>query len=537
MPTALNPSQSQPRARRDQLLFFAAFLIGALGTLAVKALNAPTWIVILFPMLVIGIYAAAAWLPGNTSLEPDMIGDNCYYLGFILTLASLGWTLYAVTGASDDLDLVREIISGFGIALASTITGIFLRALFLQLRPDIVAAERQSRQAVAAAAVQFRTQLSQSVQALSDFSRQVEQALAEHHTRLEAASAEAQHTYRQWMQRYSQDTAREASVLYRAALDQVTDDAQATGAAVVEDLKSTLGAAQQEFQDWLRQADQRVAALCDQIDAQTQRLATSVGAVGESTKNASDKVEIAASALATKVAGASVRFAEGTQAITDGLSGHAVTLGSAATTVQQALEREIEGFARQLAGASAQIKAAAQASAQAFSKDAQDATATVTASTSQISDTLKAALDQLVTSGQAIRSGSESLVRIAERITQIAGLLDESESKLQALRHLPTREDAEASAAVLAKSIAAIDQRIERFETAVDDAAVLTNRVGEFSTEAESAAGELKDAGASLRAAAQALESTLKAQAAAQQKTKQSFGLGRLFGRQAKDTP
>ncbi|MCG6941134.1 MAG: hypothetical protein LJE69_07780 [Thiohalocapsa sp.] len=514
MPTALNPSQSRPRERRDQLLFFAAFVIGALGTLTVKALSAPTWIVILFPMLVIGTYAAAAWLPGNTSLEPDMIGDNCYYLGFILTLVSLGWTLSAVTQASGDLDLVREIISGFGVALASTITGIFLRALFLQLRPDVVAAERQARQAISAAARDLRTELGQSVTALQDFARQTEQALAEHHTRLEAASAEAQHTYRQWMQRYSQDTAKEASVLYKAALAQVRVDAQATGAAVVHDLKSTLRAAQQDFQDWLRQADQRVAALCDQIDAQAQRLASSVAAVGESTKKASDQVEGAASALAKNVSGASERFAAETQGITNGLSGHAAKLGAAATTVQQALERESKGFADQLANASKRIRSAADESARTLAQDTRAAADAITASATEVSGALKAALEQLLASGGAIRSGSEDLLRIAEHIPQIAGLLDESEARLQSLRRLPTREDADASSAALAKSIAAIDKRIERFETAVVNATVLTKRVGEFSQQAESAAGELKEAGASLRAAAKALESTVKAKRA-----------------------
>jgi hypothetical protein len=546
MPPPLNPSQSQPSELRDRWLFFVAFVIGTLGTLAVKAFAAPTLVVILVPVLVIVTYAAAAWLPGDTSLEPDMIGDNCYYLGFILTLVSLGWTLYAVTRAPDDLDLVREIISGFGVALASTITGIFLRAFFMQLRPDVIAAERKARQAISRAARDLVTELSQSVAALKSFSVESQQALAEHHAKLEAASAEAQEAHRRWMKQYSKDTAKEASQLHRIASAQVRDASKETGTALVADMKTMLGSAQQEFQDWLRQADQRISGLCDRIDQQSQRLATSVNAVGASTKKASDQVEVAAGALATKVAGAAARFTKGTQGVTAGLADHADQLKQAAAASRQTLDREVQQLAAQLATASAQITSAAQTSAQDLKKSTDDATGSIAASAVQVSDKLTAALEQLSTSGEAIRSGTERLHGISERITHIARLLDESDARLQALRHLPTVSEAEASSEALAKSIAAIDKRIERFETAVVNATVLTKRVGEFSTQAKTAATELREAGTSLRAAAQALEGTLKAsvheshpptQTKAQTASahRSPFGMGGLFGRHNKD--
>jgi len=70
----------------------------------------------------------------NLRLRDDQSGDNLYYMGFLFTLTSLGVSLYqfSVERAAE------EIVQNFGIAIASTITGIALRVVFNQMRRDPV---------------------------------------------------------------------------------------------------------------------------------------------------------------------------------------------------------------------------------------------------------------------------------------------------------------------------------------------------------------------------------------------------------------
>lgn len=79
-------------------------------------------------------------------MDAETIGDNSYYLGFLFTLTSLAVTLYFVIEAgSETARLIPEIISGFGVALSSTIVGVFLRVLMLQLKVDVETRERRVR--------------------------------------------------------------------------------------------------------------------------------------------------------------------------------------------------------------------------------------------------------------------------------------------------------------------------------------------------------------------------------------------------------
>ena len=59
----------------------------------------------------------------------DIIGDNIYYLGFLLTLVSLAYTLYKFTSADAEID---QIIKNFGIALSTTLIGVVGRVYFNQ---------------------------------------------------------------------------------------------------------------------------------------------------------------------------------------------------------------------------------------------------------------------------------------------------------------------------------------------------------------------------------------------------------------------
>jgi chromosome segregation ATPase len=95
-------------------------------------------------------YALTVFLVPRLRVRLDQAGDNAYYLGLLFTLSSMAVALYDFAHMDDKADAVGRsaadhIISNFGVALASTIAGIFLRVLMHQMRVDPADIERVSR--------------------------------------------------------------------------------------------------------------------------------------------------------------------------------------------------------------------------------------------------------------------------------------------------------------------------------------------------------------------------------------------------------
>lgn len=146
----------------DHAALAGAFLIGVAGVVGLKALQVGPWIAVVFPVAVLLAYALICFAAGRLMLEPETVGDNCYYLGFLFTLASLSVSLYqmrAVTGTVGADLLIPTVISGFGIALSSTIAGVFLRIMLMQMRPDLVAMDREVRRDMQAAMRDMRADM------------------------------------------------------------------------------------------------------------------------------------------------------------------------------------------------------------------------------------------------------------------------------------------------------------------------------------------------------------------------------------------
>lgn len=172
-------SRLRPRDYLDKAALVLAFLLGITGIVFLKWQGFdPLWVA-LYAAGVLVAYVLATWLAGQLMIEPESIGDNAYYLGFLLTLASLSVTLVQLAEASEQTDALREIIAGFGVALSSTIVGVFLRVLLAQIRPDIVARDRESRAALHQAAREFRTELAQSIATMKSYGVESVQLAAE----------------------------------------------------------------------------------------------------------------------------------------------------------------------------------------------------------------------------------------------------------------------------------------------------------------------------------------------------------------------
>jgi hypothetical protein len=164
----------------DKLILLFAFVAGVAGSIALKTIEVHSFVPAAFTALVIIFYAVLTYFTSSLRLEPESIGDNCYYLGFVFTLSSLAVTLYELSDAHQETQFVSNVISGFGVALSSTIVGISIRVFLLQFRPNLVAREREMRVELNDSMRDFRTALTQSVSSLRLFSVEIQQSLKEH---------------------------------------------------------------------------------------------------------------------------------------------------------------------------------------------------------------------------------------------------------------------------------------------------------------------------------------------------------------------
>ena len=176
------------RDNLDKGALIAAFLLGTAGSWGAKYLGLSPFLAAGWTVAAMLLYVAAVAFLGRLRIEPEVIGDNCYYLGFLLTLSSLSATLYQLAQSEEQAELMRSIVSGFGIALISTILGILLRVIFIQLRPDIVARDRETRIELQQAARDLRLELATSVATMKQFSIEATQLAAEQGARISEAT-------------------------------------------------------------------------------------------------------------------------------------------------------------------------------------------------------------------------------------------------------------------------------------------------------------------------------------------------------------
>ncbi len=176
-------------ARSEAMPLIIAFLAGTAGCIVFKLMPINPLAGAISAIVVLIAYALYAYKATQLQLDAETIGDNCYYLGFLFTLTSLALTLYFVIQApsSQRADVIPEVISGFGVALASTIGGVFLRVLMLQFKVDMESRERQERQYLNETSRRFRTELGMSLDQIKAFSVESLQQGAEREGRMREA--------------------------------------------------------------------------------------------------------------------------------------------------------------------------------------------------------------------------------------------------------------------------------------------------------------------------------------------------------------
>ncbi|HEY1932963.1 MAG TPA: hypothetical protein VGG99_13190 [Acetobacteraceae bacterium] len=172
----------------DRGLFIIFAGLGFIGILSLKLNGAQGWWTVAIPLLLMVTYAGITWYGGMFRLHPDRLGDNCYYMGFLFTLASLTAALLEVESRPIDAQgtLLEALIGNFGVALLSTIMGIALRVIFIQMRHEVEEIEDQVRLELQDAAARLKDQLGMAVLDMESFRLRTQQMLMQ---RLDEANA------------------------------------------------------------------------------------------------------------------------------------------------------------------------------------------------------------------------------------------------------------------------------------------------------------------------------------------------------------
>lgn len=351
-PASISPSIPQPSSKPDRplerrrffddapdkglFLFFALLGFGIIFAVKMGALSqlfgftrrlSDAFLAAFAACLLLLLYAFFVWRIDYFRLHADRLGDNCYYLGFVFTLASLATALVEIElHAADRGAVLQHLIGSFGVALLSTILGILLRVFFMQMRREVEDLEEDLRHDLQQRAQRLLDQLHQAVVDLESFRLRTRQVLEE---RLH----EATETFSQAVK--SQTTA------VQRAVDDLTQRAQAVFAsvlAVADDLNRNTAAINAAAADLARRLEDveippdLLAAPARALRKRTETIANGVERLFEAT----ERVTTAAGRL---------------QTVLNSVEGGAQAMGRVATAIEPvatAVERLKDAMTRQV---------------------------------------------------------------------------------------------------------------------------------------------------------------------------------------------
>ena len=284
-------------------------------------------------------------------------GDELYYLGLLLTLCSLIYTLVTLflTEARHSSERIEQLVGNFGIALVSTVAGILGR-IVLQSRepapasapsanragqaPSATDAARQAEQDALAQLPELRRQLREATDAFAHFTRvtldhgnhvkaHTEELAREFNSQLEALSAKHLASTATAWQEAAASMAEAASTML-GRIDEQTAKTLAQVEAAWEGLAAKSSATGEA-------ARQRLAEDAEQMSALLQHLATANRAL-ESLVASAESAHGSVAKLGEETAQAASRTSEQTVAATRALEALANGAKRIQATTAQALE-------------------------------------------------------------------------------------------------------------------------------------------------------------------------------------------------------
>ncbi|OGA66487.1 MAG: hypothetical protein A3G81_02210 [Betaproteobacteria bacterium RIFCSPLOWO2_12_FULL_65_14] len=165
----------------QRAVFLAALMPGALAIAITRVFElsgvAFVFVGVVVPAACMLIYLAANLGGDFFDSTRAQVADNIYFLGFLFFLVSLSGTLL-LFAVSDKIDQ-RVVVEGFGIALVTTILGLFLRILVLQQSAPFEEARERAERDLLDAILEFRTRISAANETLHQAQETAISGLAE----------------------------------------------------------------------------------------------------------------------------------------------------------------------------------------------------------------------------------------------------------------------------------------------------------------------------------------------------------------------
>ena len=158
--------------QKEKQAFIAVLVLGVAFVFLTKLFGLlPTWIITGTSMVLVGGYAYFAYMMRNEGIRVDRAGDNAYYLGLVYTLTSMSVVLIR---GDFGAGAAEQILSGFGVALGSTIAGIISRIILIQFREGVEDLERSAMVVLKNTVQDLEHALISSVERATAFSRVLE---------------------------------------------------------------------------------------------------------------------------------------------------------------------------------------------------------------------------------------------------------------------------------------------------------------------------------------------------------------------------
>lgn len=228
-------ARSAPNDRMDLWAFIGAFLSGLILYVVLRVLIRSH--VLLVVLALVGIMLAYALLVTRTPrlrVRLDQAADNAYYLGLLFTLISMAFALYQFGDRSTPETGIEQIIKNFGIGLATTITGIFLRVVLHQMRLDPADIEGTTRIELAEASKGLRASLDLVTTDLGRFHDEVRQRNSDLLQVLSEQAGSTLGSLHQELQRATKDMVDSHQSAHQVLLGQMQDLTRLMGTAASE---------------------------------------------------------------------------------------------------------------------------------------------------------------------------------------------------------------------------------------------------------------------------------------------------------------
>ncbi len=326
--TGAEPTTAAPLPRRpwfqdriDRLLLLVFFLGGFALIMLIKLAGRglvsfrgepvePRLLAAVVAAALLLLYAVVAFRTRTFRLHPERLGDNCYYLGLLYTLASLAAALIELERVTPEARgaLIESLLASFGIALSSTILGIALRVWFVQMRREIDDLEAELQGDLQVTAQKLKDQLLFAVTELESFRLRTQQVLHE---------------------RLSQSTD-----LFTATAERQAKAIEELGQGLTRSLAGAAGSLQEPIEAFRRAAADTTAAT-GELAARIRAVEVPRDVVAAPARRLKDSVERVAASV-ERLEGTGERFARG---LDERLAGFGARLAELASTVDQFVAR------------------------------------------------------------------------------------------------------------------------------------------------------------------------------------------------------